>query len=170
MPTTPAPDLPTLLDFETQFEDETAEIFTTAGISAAITQARSTAEVPTLDIAIRFEVGEAIQHWGRTPSGKAHYDIFNGRLEVTLFADRDANADSANANYAQFQLLRGKIAAALLEGLYPFSGLDWLDVKSGFLRPLGRNAGLGESKLQDISTMSWAVRFGIIKAAWPTSS
>ena len=170
MPTTPAPDLPTLLDFETQIEDETSAILTAAGISAAITQARSTANVPTLDIAIRFETGEALNHWGRTPSGKAHYDIFNGRLEITLFADRDANADSSGANYQQFQTLRGKISAALLEGLYPFSGLDWLDVKSGFLRPTGRNAGISEGKLQDLCTMTWAMRFGIIKAAWPTAS
>lgn len=170
MPITPAPDLPTLLDFETQIEDATHAILTAAGITAAITQARAAVNVPTLDIAIRFETGEALNHWGRTPSGKPHYDIFNGRLEITLFADRDENADSTSAVYQQFQILRGKIAAALLEGLYPFSGLAWLDVKSGFLRPLGRNAGLSESKLQDLCTMSWAMRFGIIKAAWPTAS
>jgi hypothetical protein len=170
MPTSPAPDLPTLLDFETQFEDKAAAILAAAGITAAITKARSTANVPTLDIAIRFDVGEALNHWGITPGGKAHYDMFNGKLEITLFADRDANADSADVNYAQFQLLRGKIAAAFLEGLNPFGGMDWLDVSSFFVRPLGRNAGLGESKLQDLCTMTWAVRFGIIKAAWPSAS
>ncbi len=170
MPITPAPDLATLLDFETQFEDKTAAILAAAGITAAITKARAVANVPTLDIAIRFETGAALEHWGRTPSGKAHYDIFNGTLEITLFADRDENADSTSAVYAQFQLLLGKISAALLEGLNPFNGLDWLDVSSGFLRPTGRNVGISEDKLQDLCTMTWAVRFGIIKAAWPTAS
>lgn len=170
MPTSPATDLPTLLDFETQFEDETAIILASAGITAAITKARAVANVPTLDLAVRFETGAAIEHWGRTPGGKNHYDIFNGVLEITLFADRDENADATSDVYAQFQTLRGKVSAALLEGLNPFSGLDWLDVSSGFLRPTGRNAGISENKLQDLCTMTWAVRFGIIKAAWPTAS
>ena len=170
MPTTPAPDLPTLLDFETQIETAAASVLAAAGVTAAITKARAATNNPSLELAIRFETGAAINHWCRTPSGKNHYDMFDGVLEITISADRDANADSTSAVYQQFEFLRGTIAAAFLEGVYPFSGLAWLDVKSFHLRPVGRNAGISESRMQDLSTMTWSLRFGIIKAAWPTSS
>jgi hypothetical protein len=164
-----------MLDFETQFESQAAAIMAAAGITATITKIRSASNVPTLDVAYKFEVGSALASaHGKTPNGKYHHNIYDGTLEITLFANRDDDANPASSVYAQFALLRRQIAAAFLEGLWPFNtvspGLPYLDTQSGWVRPAGRRAGLSEDKEQDLCVMAFHVRFGIPAACWPTAS
>ena len=170
----PAPDLPTLMDFETQFEAQTAVILDATGISAAITQIRAASNVPTLDIAYQFEIGQALNHFSPTPSGKYLHDMFDGVLTITVFANRDDDANPNLATYEQFASLRRQIAAAFVEGTWPFNtvgaGLAYLDTRSFFMRPTARRAGQADEKMQDLVVMSWHVRFGIAKSSWPTAS
>lgn len=167
----PAPDLPTLLDFEGQLKTALQAIVTNSSpsiVGAIFPQDAATTNA--YGLALRLEVGGVLDgHFGRRPSGKVDFDFFEASFEIEAWANRDDNADNTSASYQKLETFRKNARTVFLEGNTPFAPyLTYLRVRR--IRPLGSQMGLIPERQQDVCTLRFYMDFGIIPNAWPSAS
>lgn len=162
----PAPDLETLLDFETQVEDATLE-FLRADLdlpSGQIYRAGDQVDLLTARVEVMFEVGEAqdppVQRSSADPT--LTYREYVGNLQVRVVTDA-----AENNTIALHRKLRAQTRAALLINATNFDSenLAYLDIK--YMRPSGTTRETDEDFF--VSEMGWDIRFAIRNDAWPSS-
>lgn len=169
----PAPDLETLLDFETNIESA-CETFLATDTGLATTSIYGQLDeddfvLPRLEV--KFEMGAADDPPDErsTTDPILAYRKYNGILNVRIVTR--ASLDGANATHRS---VRAKVRASLLisatnfdtlDGAGPATVLPYYDVK--YLRPSGTLFDIDGDLA--ISELSYEVRFAIRNDAWPTS-
>jgi hypothetical protein len=166
----PAPNLETLLDFETNFETASKTFLETAtGLTAADTYG-------TLDqddlITPRLEIMFALENGIDPPAPKTlngsevEYMAHEGTLSIKVVSD--AAIDGTQTNH---RTIRGKVRAAMLLNADNFTTADgdttilpYYDVK--YLRPIGTDYEVDGDLA--ISTINYSVTFSIKEDAFPT--
>lgn len=168
-----APDLETLLDFETNVESAAETFLATAtGLSAgsiAVTLEQDDLVLPRLGVA--FELGEALDppDAKETGSSELEYRKYTGTLTVMVMTR--ATRDGSGADHRSY---RAKVRAALLlnadnfttlDGAGPATILPFYDVN--YLRPTGTTLEI-DGKLA-VSTLTYQMNLNIRNDAWPAA-
>jgi len=165
-----APDLETLLDFETNIESA-AETFlsTDTGLAtSSIFVQLDESDLVLPRLSVMFELGEADDPPDERSSTSPvlAYRKYNGTLTVRVVTR--ASLDGSNSDHRSY---RAKVRKSLLINATNFdtevstgvSVLPYYDVK--YLRPSGTQFDIDGDLA--ISTLSYEVRFAIRNDAWP---
>lgn len=159
-----APDLKTLLDFETQIETACAGIIEDAlDIAAAsvnITLDQDSLVTPRVEVA--FEVGEALD--APVPrngtQAKIDYDKHTGTLSLRLVTDGSINGTQTDHRHK-----RALLRAAFLISDVDFNAVNLPYYEIRYLRPTGTTFSVdGEHQISDLT---YEVQFGFTGTAWP---
>lgn len=166
-----APNLETLLDFETNFETASKTFLETAtGLTASSTYAtldQDTFIVPRLEV--MFELGGAMDPPAPKilNSSTVEYIAHEGTLTIRVVSDASVNGTQTN-----HRIIRGKVRGAMLLNADNFTTtagettiLPYYDVK--YLRPTGTDFEIDGDLA--ISNLTYAVTFSIKEDAFPES-
>jgi len=157
-----APDIETIYDFETHFESPAVTFLNTAtGISVVRTVVETDLTTPRIEI--RFEMHDALDpaplRGGGASAGTIDYRAFNANFFATVVTD------NATGQAADHSVYRRQVREAL-----SLSGTNWTTVNNPYYdlkycRPIATDYEAdGDFNL---STMSFAIVFGIRDDAWP---
>ena len=159
-----APDLKTLLDFETQIETACAGIIEDElDISAAsvnITLDQDSLVTPRVEVS--FEAGEALDApVPRNQTGaKIDYDKHTGTLTLRLITD-----GSVNGTQSDHRQKRGQLRAAFLISEVGFNEVNLPYYEIRYLRPTGTAFSVDGD--HQVSELTYQVEFGFTSDAWP---
>ena len=157
---TPAPDIESLFDFETQIDECLAGIF--APICTAYFAGNDT-EINGSRIDVISQV-DGIDNVGGLPLARYGNSMwpqaFTGKITISIISDRKLDND--------FQtIVRRQIRKTML----PFyqsinaSNLPWLEIT--FMQEAGASRMVDEAHDADVQEMVYNLRFGIRDTAWP---
>jgi hypothetical protein len=154
-----APDLETLFDFETQFENAASGFL--SNIATCFTMLdQSSMTTPRLEITC--EIGEAVDPPDPKETGSAEleYRKYEATLNVDVVSD---GSQSGSESFHRSQ--RAKVRAAMLRNASNFSSenLPYYDVK--YIRPLRVQYSMDGDLL--VSGVSFQIKFAIRNDAWP---
>jgi len=165
-----APDLETLLDFETNVESA-AKIFLSTATGLLASNAFASLDQDDLILprfSVMFELGEALDppDYKTTGSNELEYRKYSGTLSVVI--STDASIDGTQALHRS---IRAKARAALLLNAENFTTSDgeggtilpYYDVN--YLRPTGSSMGIDGNLAT--STMTYDMNLCIRDDAWP---
>ena len=166
-----APNLETLLDFETNFETASKTFLETAtGLSASSTYStldQDTFIVPRIEV--MFELGAAIDPPAPKleSSSLVEYMAHEGTLTIRVISDASVNGTQTN-----HRTIRGKVRAAMLLNADNFTTVDgdttilpYYDVK--YLRSTGTDFEVDGDLA--ISNLTYSITFSIKGDAFPSS-
>jgi len=152
----PAPDLTTLLDFETQIETAIKTALGAASVTAY--RQRDTDNKAAPVVTVQFTQGESLGNLF-SHSGVWREDRFNGEVELRILTRRGASSDSHPSYRAKVRTLmsnwQGTINAAL-------TYLILLDCKTA-----GATPEIEADEDHDYSTLRYSTPFAIRHNAWP---
>lgn len=156
----PASELELLYDYETHFETAVKNALTAAGLRAY--RQRDADDLVTPFCVIQFQGGAATEHRGKSPPSQHIYpDIFDGcTLTVGIVTTRTKNDDD-------HAIYRRRARATIYDWRRTFDGDDLPYYEIVWLQETGTSAIIEDDNRTDISAITWEVRFGIVKAAWP---
>lgn len=171
----PAPNLPTLFDFEGQFEAAAQAVLTANGITSYLSQAKS--KLPLLETAIALDVGPAIDELTQIPSPTSwpadqappqEYFRYPATLGLEVNVPRDDNGATLPGVTTLLSQIRGQIRAAFMRVVFPFndSNLPYLRVSD--IRPAGSLTAWRRETNVDFTSLRFAITFSIQPSAWPT--
>lgn len=171
-----APDLPTLLDFEAQFEDA-AEAILEAAVIAAFTSQENT-KLPLINTGISADLGPAIDEltdlalpstWDPAKTPPQEYFRFTLALEFRIEVPRDENTPTPPpAQVTVLRTIRAKIRAVMLRIMFPFNDSNLPYYRVSDIRPNGATTGeTGSSRNIDFCALRYLITFTIQPTAWP---
>tara|TARA_S200002703_G_scaffold107052_1_gene92994 strand:+ start:1681 stop:2187 length:507 start_codon:yes stop_codon:yes gene_type:complete len=165
----PAPNLETLLDFETNFETASKTFLETAtGLTAASTYStldQDTFVVPRIEV--MFEMGAGIDPPASKTldSSTVEYMAHEGTLTIRVVSDASVNGTQNN-----HRTIRGKVRGSMLLNADNFTTVDgdttilpYYDVK--YLRPTGTDFEIDGDLA--ISNLTYSIIFSIKEDAFP---
>lgn len=161
----PAPDLKTLLDFETNFETASKSFLATdTGLTATDLFAgldQDTFVLPRLEV--MFEAGEAIDPPVRVnlTDDPTEYGKFRGTLTVRILTD-----GSISGTNTEHRELRGKVRASLMIRASNFTSTNLPYYEVNYLRPNGANYEVDGDIMMTI--LSYDVAFSFKSDAYPS--
>lgn len=173
----PAPDLPTLLDFEGQFEAAAQAVLATAGIVAYISQ--QSVKLPLINTVLAADLGPAFDEltelalpstWPANSAPPQEYFRFTLNLEMRVEVPRDQEVpDPLNPPDVDTLLrtLRGQIRAAFLRILFPFNDTNLPYYRVSDIRPNGAITGFAPQRNIDFCSVRYLITFTIQPGAWP---
>jgi hypothetical protein len=162
----PAPDFPTLYDFEGQLETAWAAVFTTAGMTAYSQQATGDKTSAFLNLQATIGAGRREYYLkSGVPDANKNFDFV---LEVQIVTNRTAT--SANATHAT---MRGKVRNLMERWLAVNTGGSNINASLTYLRILdmsrtGGSRGVDENQRFDITTETYGGVIQVKDDAWPT--
>lgn len=177
----PAPNLPALLDFEGQFEVAAQQIMTANGITAYISQQNVKEELVSTGIGL--DVSPAIDeqtplspadggpalpsNWPSGQPAPQEYFRYAGNLEFRIEVPRDGETAGIPGLANFMGECRGKIRAAMMRCVMPFTAgnLPWLRVSN--IRPNGTSTGWERERNVDFCSVRFEVTWSIQPSAWP---
>ena len=157
-----APDIETIYDFETHFESPAVTFLNTA-TSISVVRTVVETDLTTPRIEIRFEMADAFdpppQRGGGASPTTIEYRAFNANFFATVVTD------NATGQAADHSVYRRQVREA-----FALSGTNWTTTNNPYYdlkycRPVSTDYEAdGDFNL---STMSYAIVFGIRDDAWP---
>jgi hypothetical protein len=160
-----APDLKTLLDFETNIESAAATfIATETGLATSSVFSRLDQDTFVLPRAeVMFDLGEALDPPDIILSGSAdlEYRKYTGQFRVAVVSDgSQPNSQALHREH------RAKVRAAMLRNAsnWNATNLPYYDVK--YIRPLSTDYETDGDLL--MSTLVYDIHFAIRNDSWPT--
>ena len=162
----PAPDLHTLHDYETNFENALKDFLptdtglTVTDLFASLDQ--DSFVLPRLEV--MFEAGEAIDPPVKVnlTDDPTEYGKFRGTLTVRILSD--ASISGTNTEHRE---LRGKVRASLMIRASNFTNTNLPYYEVNYLRPNGTNYEVDGNIMMTI--LSYDVMFSFKSDAYPTS-
>lgn len=169
-----APNLTALFDFEGQFEAAAQAVMTANGITSFVSQQAD--KLPPISTGIGFDLGPAIDeltqipaptNWPTGQAAPQEYFRYTGTLEIRVEVPRDQESSSVPGVENFIGELRGKVRAAMMLTVMPFSptNLPWLRVSD--IRPNGTSTGWDQPRNVDFCSLRFAITFAIQPGAWP---
>lgn len=163
-----APDLETLLDFETNVEDA-AQTFLASETGLAASKINLTLDQDTLQtprIEVKFDVGEALDPPDMKDPGTSselEYRKYTGTLNVMVMTRA-----SKNGSQTDHRTYRAQVRAACLLNASNFSAttLPYYDIS--YLRPTGTDYTIDGDLA--VSTLTFDLRLQIRTDAWPADA
>jgi len=161
----PAPDLRTLLDFETNIEAK-AKLVLVSALDVQASAVFATGDQDDLifpSVGVRLDIEEALDPYdiARTEepvNNDLEYRKFRATMQVRITTDA-----SVNGTETEHRRLRALARAALLRNAGGFSDLLYYDIK--YIRPTQTDfTSDGDAH---ISTLSYEIHFAIRGDAWP---
>lgn len=165
----PAPDLDTLLDFETNIENA-AVSFLNAATGVDVYQSLGQGKFVTPRIEVHMSIGEAddppdpkwIDSSRFTPtSPECEYRKYNGSFVVRIITD--ASVDGNTDTPAIHRQIRSQVRAALLLNATSWDSLQYYAIK--YLRPVSASYSIDDDLA--VSELEYQMRFVIKDDAWP---
>lgn len=171
-----APDLPTLFDFEGQFETAAQSVLSSQAITSFISQEVTSGRLPLINTGIGLDVGPALDvltqlpppaTWPADQAPPQEYFRFPGNLEFRIEVPRDMSAIMNPNVPTLFRQIRGKLRAAMMRSCAPFTAanLPWYVVTD--IKPGGASTGWELQRNLDYCSLRWAVWWSIRPDAWP---
>ncbi len=169
-----APNLPTLFDFEGQFEDAAQAILVASGIAAYISQ--EALKMPLLSTGIAFDVGPALDelnqlpkpsNWPADTAAPQDYFRYTGSIEFSVSVPRDDDDASLPGVQTLMRQIRGQIRAAMMRVVFPFNDTNLPYLRVTDIRPAGASTSTQQPRNVDVCSMRFEVSFLIQDGAWP---
>ena len=164
----PAPDLPTLFDFETQIQPVLQAAAVTLGIAQTAVQDQTQKIITSGRLDIELTMGAATGHLytpknipdGPLNTGNCFEAAWNAVVSFNVVTDREVNA-AAHAKY------RSWVRSMMIQYFQQF-GPDVLPYHQiAFAKTLGTRINLVNAKEEDVSQLNTAVVIYIRPGAWP---
>lgn len=155
-------------NFKGQFNAAAQSIIQAAGLHAVVERSNETLTANPSRIEITFDVGDAANQ--AAAAGDVVYDFYQGcRLTIRLCTLRPFDQPSPLAGILTLHdEFTATMYAIFEERLYPFTNfLPYYQVN--MIRPRGTQSGLDPRFLEDWTTITFEVWFGIRPSAWPSS-
>lgn len=170
-----ATDLPTLLDFEGQFEDAAQAMLAASSITAYISQ--QAVKKVLINTGLAFDTGAAVNEltqlalppgWPVGQQPPQEYFRFTGNLTVQIEVPRDQNAPTPAPDVGTIlRTMRGQLRALMLRVNMPFTDTNLPLLRVTDIRPGGATTGFESARNIDFCTLSFAISFLIKPDSWP---
>lgn len=170
-----APDLPTLLDFEGQFELAAQKVMQAAGVLSFIDQQAD--KLPIINTGIAADLGSAFDEltqlalpstWDPNSAPPQEYFRYTLNLELRVEVPRDQNQPSpAPIVDTMLRTIRGQIRAAMLRIFFPFNDSNVPYYRVSDIRPSGTQTGFESARNVDFCALRYVITFTIQPTAWP---
>lgn len=168
----PAPNIATLFDFETNYENPLASYFVNAApfananvdVITSLTPIANTEYLTTPRLTVEVVVtGTDINHEQQIPNSAVRfYDHKMLGITLTLTTARDDPAQNHG-------LLRGAIRAAMLETSAIMNSNSVPYYQTVYVTETGSTQGQTESNDEISTAISYALNFAILPSAWPNA-
>jgi hypothetical protein len=169
-----APNLPALLDFESQIEAATQSVLAAAGVTAFISQ--QAAEIPDINTGIGCDVGAAIDLLTQIPGGPTwpagtplpqEYFRYPASLELIVEVPRDTQGATLPGVPTMLAQIRGLVRASLLRVIMPFNDSNMPYLRVTDIKPAGTTTGTMPAKALDFCSIRFSLTFEIKPDSWP---
>ena len=170
-----APDLPTLLDFEGNFETAAQAVLATAGITGYVSQ--QAVKLPLISTGIFADLGPALDEltelavpstWPAGTPPPQEYYRFTINLELRVEVPRDGNTPTPAPDVTTLlRTIRGQIRGAFLRVLFPFNDVNLPYYRVSDIKPSGTVTGFEAVRNIDFCSLRFTVTFAIQPGAWP---
>jgi hypothetical protein len=172
----PAPNLPTLFDFEGQFENAALELLTAVVINAYASGGDQQTAVE--NCGIQFTLGPAVEgkfaqlpkpaSWPVGEPAPQEYFIYDATLEFRAEVPRDDPAPTIEGVSSKLGEIRGKLREEMMQCVRPFTETNLPYYKVSRIRPAGSSYGENQQRNTDVAFIRYTLRLEIRPDAWPT--
>lgn len=156
MPTLPAPDLETLMNFEDAIETKCAQVFAALGFVTSASQSNERRTTPRVEFSL--SVGASREHY-IVISGKLYNDAWNGTLRCAVISNR--KSDTGHSAH------RAKVRALMQKAIQGIFNTDYLIVVEAV--DSGTAVSIQADQNEDISQLDFKIVFNVKTEAWPVS-
>lgn len=172
----PAPNLPTLFDFEGQFESAAQDILAGVLINAYVSGQGEA--MPLLNTRVGFDVGPALEgkfaqlekpaSWPDGVAPPQEYFLYTATLEFRVEVPRDEREPTITGVTTMLAQIRGKLREVMMQCVRPFNEVNLPYHKVSRIRPDGASTQAGPAERNtDILFLRYALNFEIRNDAWP---